>query len=125
GSWNQNGTAENCQKLSYFAPGKVMVVCHSQAVHNEIDAFLKNLKTTVARENRRTFANVSRPSANKSGIQPAQFLASDVLKTAETVPAPKEAYPVPTQTRQPKHLFHFIIRYEGDGIIDANVADYL
>src|SRR5262249_11708099 len=99
--------------------------CHSQSVHNEIDAFLKNLKTTVARENHRTFANVSRSNANKSGIQPAQFLATDVLKTAETVPASKEAYPVPAQARPPTHLFHFIMRYEGDGIIDANVADYL
>src|SRR5262249_5950521 len=24
--------------------------------------------------------------------------------------------------RQPKHLFHFIIRYEGEGVIDNNVA---
>src|SRR5438309_2051545 len=34
-------------------------------------------------------------------------------------------YPVPAASRAPKHLFHFIIRYEGEGIVDGNVADVL
>src|SRR5262249_32002953 len=33
------------------------------------------------------------------------------------------AYPVPPPLQQPKHLFHLVIRYEGDGIVDSNVAD--
>lgn len=33
-----------------------------------------------------------------------------------------EAYPVPAQKKAPKHLFHFIIRYEGEGIVDDNVV---
>jgi hypothetical protein len=32
---------------------------------------------------------------------------------------------VPRPVKQPKHLFHFIIRYEGDGIVDENVADVI
>jgi hypothetical protein len=31
---------------------------------------------------------------------------------------------VPMSPVGPKHLFHFIIRYEGEGIIDANVAKF-
>jgi hypothetical protein len=34
-------------------------------------------------------------------------------------------YPVPKCAKQPKHLFHFIIRYEGDGIVDDHVADVI
>jgi hypothetical protein len=34
------------------------------------------------------------------------------------------AYPVPPPPALPKHLFHFIIRYEGEGIIDQNVVKF-
>jgi hypothetical protein len=33
-------------------------------------------------------------------------------------------YPVPPPGKQPRHLIHFIIRYEGDGFIDANVVKF-
>jgi hypothetical protein len=32
-------------------------------------------------------------------------------------------YLLPTATKPPKHLFHLIIRYEGDGVINQNVVD--
>src|SRR5262249_50653316 len=32
-------------------------------------------------------------------------------------------YLVPNPARSPKHLFHFIIRYEGEGIVDSNVVE--
>ena len=32
------------------------------------------------------------------------------------------SYPVPAPARPPKHLFHFIIRYEGNGVVDENVV---
>jgi hypothetical protein len=38
---------------------------------------------------------------------------------------PNAVYPVPPPARQPKHLFHFIIRYEGAGIIDSNVVKFM
>src|SRR5262249_21060124 len=31
----------------------------------------------------------------------------------------------PAPQQPPKHLFHFIIRYEGDGIIDSNVVEFM
>ena len=31
------------------------------------------------------------------------------------------AYPIPAPLAQPKHLFHFVIRYEGDGLADQKM----
>ena len=31
---------------------------------------------------------------------------------------------MPFTAQTPKHLFHFIIRYEGEGIVDANVVKF-
>jgi hypothetical protein len=38
------------------------------------------------------------------------------------MPEASTAYPVPAQARSPKHLFHFIIRYEGEGLVDDNIV---
>jgi len=35
-------------------------------------------------------------------------------------PATGTNYPIPAPVAQPKHLFHFVIRYEGDGMPDAS-----
>src|SRR5207244_8912884 len=54
------------------------------------------------------------PAAH-SAFGPAQ---GPVAKVPQAMP-----YAVPPPVGRPKHLFHFIIRYEGEGIIDSNVAE--
>lgn len=98
--------------LSYYAPSKVMVVYHTPAVHAKVDEFLKDLKKATAA----TAAKAKKPATVDPAVQQAQF-----------VPAPMPTppgYPVAGPLQQPKHLFHFIIRYEGDGILDANVVEF-
>jgi len=54
---------------------------------------------------------------------------ADVMATALTpassTPQPangnRGSYPIPAPLAQPKHLFHFIIRYEGDGLADQSM----
>jgi hypothetical protein len=109
GTWSN---ADGKQKLSYFAPAKVLVINHTPAVHGQIDEFLQSLKKTMPQ--------VRAPQRDEP-IQQAQFAVPD------RVPSPMpstQAYPVPAAPALPKHLFHFIIRYEGDGIIDANVVKF-
>jgi hypothetical protein len=48
-----------------------------------------------------------------------------VIRAAEPAPVQPFTYPVPPPVAQPKHLFHFIIRYEGAGIIDSNVVRFM
>jgi len=42
----------------------------------------------------------------------------------DAVPLNKStAYPIPAPLAAPKHLFHLVIRYEGDGVLDAAMTD--
>jgi len=118
GSWSQQG---GDARLSYYAPGRVMVVYQSAAAHTEVDAFLKNVKAAMA--NRPTSASRSTAAMREPGVLPAAHSAfvpaqGPAAKAAQAMP-----YAVPPPVGQPKHLFHFIIRYEGEGIIDSNVAE--
>src|SRR5262245_19320075 len=67
-SWSQNmpGYTVHAGSLSYFAPGKVMVVNQSAAVHAQIDEFLKSLKKATAQE-----------SPKYPPIMPAQYIQAD------------------------------------------------
>jgi hypothetical protein len=98
-------------KLSYFAPGKVMVINQTAAVHAQVDEFLKNLKKSMPNEV---------TARRDSQVMRAQFTPTD--RTAPVTAS--QAYPVPYPPAAPKHLFHFIIRYEGDGIIDSSVVEF-
>jgi hypothetical protein len=105
GAWNG---VDGKSKLSYFAPGKVLVINQTAAVHTQVEEFLKNLKKSLPEQ-----TTVRRDVQ----VTPAQYVVPSVT--------PMQAgYPVPAVTPAPKHLFHFIIRYEGEGIIDENVVKF-
>ena len=109
GTWSG---ADGKSKLSYYAPGKVLVINQTAAVHTQVDEFLQNLKKSLPQK-----AAVKRDAQ----VVPAQFTVPD---RAVVPMSPSQAYPVPYPPAAPKHLFHFIIRYEGEGIIDANVVKF-
>ena len=106
-SW-QN--AEGKKTLSYYAPGKVLVICQTPAVHTQVEDFLNGLRKAMPA--RRVDASVV----------PAQFVAPDAPRVGPVQAS--QAYPIPLGMKAPKHLFHFIIRYEGEGIIDSNVTQF-
>jgi hypothetical protein len=119
-SWSQDGTGK--QILTYDPTAKVLVVYHTPAVHAKIATFLDSLRKAVAQGNAPA-TNVKHAKAH--GVVPAQYSEPDpMFKPAEPM-APTNPYPVPATKKQPKHLFHFIIRYEGEGIIDSNVIEFL
>jgi hypothetical protein len=113
-SWKQDGV-----KLSYYAPSKILVVNHTSAVHAQVEEFLQNLKKSLPRQN--ATANTD---ARDSGVAPAQFALKDPPRPVGPVQANAASYPVPFPPQAPKHLFHFIIRYEGEGIIDSSVVKF-
>lgn len=115
GSWNTDGGSG---VLSYFAPTKTMVVYHTPSVHTQVEAFLKSVKKSMPPAS----AVMKRTMSLDQGVAPAQFIVSDLNRAVGQAPAGKSAYPIPAPLQQPKHLFHFIIRYEGDGAVDAGVA---
>src|SRR5262245_7557864 len=113
-SWSDQGGSA---RLRYYAPGKILVVYQSAAAHTEVESFLKSLKSAMP-------TGQGTAKSSPPPIMPAQYLApTGAARTPPTVAAQPMPYPVPPATQQPKHLFHFIIRYEGEGIIDSNVAE--
>src|ERR1051325_9222058 len=107
-SWKQ-GEA----KISFYAPSKVLVINNTPAVHAQMDEFLQNMrKATPPRA-----INMA-----PGGVVQAQFNAPDNMRPAGPVPGTMGSYPIPSVAQPPKHLFHFIIRYEGAGIVDSNVV---
>jgi hypothetical protein len=106
GSWSN---AEGKKSLSYYAPGKVLVVCHTPAVHAQVDEFMQGLRKAMPTRVR-----------HDGQVVPAQF-TPDAPRVG---PVAAQPYPIPHPMHAPKHLFHFIIRYEGEGIIDSNVTKF-
>jgi hypothetical protein len=124
GSWNHTGTPGNSQVLRYYAPKKILVVYHTPAVQAKVDSFLKSLKKALPQD--RGSKPASRKKATRDrGVVPARYLAPSVMNPPQPAPEPTYTYPVPVTPRPPKHLFHFIIRYEGAGIIDSNVIKFM
>lgn len=108
--------------LSYHAPSRVLVVYQVPQVQAQVDEFLTN-----ARKAQGSPVSAGRSVKPAADVLRAQHTAPGVLQAVDAVPvtpAPVNPYPVPPQTKQPKHLFHFIIRYEGEGLIDSNVVDF-
>jgi uncharacterized membrane protein YgcG len=103
-------------RLRYYAPKNILVVNNSSTVHTKIDRFLKEMKTTVAKK--------SETTATASKKQPRALVVPAAYRQIVAPPEPS-AYPVPAPVKAPKHLFHFLIRYEGEGIIDDNVVKYM
>lgn len=102
--------------LSYHAASRVVVVYHVPEVQAQVEAFLKSLKKSMPAGKVETAVGWAK---SPSGVKQANFALTEVPSEGP-VPLP---YPVPNQAKQPKHLFHFIIRYEGEGIIDSNVVE--
>jgi hypothetical protein len=113
-SWKHDGV-----KLSYYAPSKILVVNHTSAVHAQVDEFLQNLKKSLPQQ--KVTANRDR---RDSGVVPGQFVLKDPPRPVGPVQTNLASYPVPFPPQAPKHLFHFIIRYEGEGIIDSSVVKF-
>lgn len=116
GSWVYSGGAfgggEAKRTLSYFAPAKILVINHTPAVHAQVDEFLLTLKKSVVQE--------KAAAKRDAQIVPAQFSVPDQTRSFMPMQAPAP--------QAPKHLLHFIlglgVRYEGEGIIDANVVKF-
>jgi hypothetical protein len=107
----------NGQSLCYFAPAKVMAIHQTPEVHAQVEEFLANMRKSLPRDK----ATASRTKQD-AHVVPAQF-NPEALRPAGPASA-SQAYPVPAALPTPKHLFHFIIRYEGAGIIDSNVTKF-
>ena len=115
GTWKGPGV------IRYYAPKNILVVCHTAAVQAKVDGFLKDVKKTLA-DAKSTNAMTSKRSAPGPEVVQTAYPVPNLLKVSSPTPEPKLSYPVPAQAKTPKHLFHFIIRYEGDGIIDDSVV---
>jgi hypothetical protein len=107
-TWKQSGV-----KLSYYAPSKILVVSNTPAVHAQVEEFLQNLRKSMPQQ--------KALARHDASVVPAQFAVPDGTRSVQAGPS---SYPVPTLSQGPKHLFHFIIRYEGEGIIDSNVVKF-
>jgi hypothetical protein len=113
-SWKQHGV-----KLCYHAPSKTLVVNHTSAVHAQVDELLQNLKKSLPQQ--KVTANRTK---HDPAAAPAVFYSPIEKVPAGPVHAGPSSYPVPFPPQAPKHLFHFIIRYEGEGIIDSSVVKF-
>src|SRR5262245_1458572 len=120
-SWNEVGGSG---VVSYYGPARMLVVYQTPAVHTQIDAFLKNVKKSLPPA--KAPINTQAPQFPPFVVPAQHVAASEPSRAAAPAPAaPASAakpYPTPAPLQHPKHLFHFIIRYEGDGLIDANLA---
>lgn len=97
------------ERLKYHAATRILVINHTPAVHARVEEFLQGLRKAIPAK-----ATVD------AQVVPAQF----VPEAAPSVLPRPSSYPVPMGAQTPRHLFHFIIRYEGDGIIDSNVVKF-
>ncbi len=93
--------------LTHHPAGNLLVVHHSAAVQAKVEAFLRDVQRGLAGRGE---------AAAPAGVVQAGAAPGRLPEAAL-------GYPVPAAVRPPKHLFHFIIRYEGEGIVDANVVD--
>jgi hypothetical protein len=116
GTWKEAGGPG---ALRYYAPKNILVVYHTPAVQAQVDAFLK--KVTQAATAKKEHAASAKTSTPGRGVVHAGYRTPAELKPPAG-PEPPMPYPVPAPVRAPKHLFHFIIRYEGDGVIDDSVV---
>jgi len=107
--------------ISYYAPKNILVVCHTSAVHAKIDALLKDMKKALP-ESKKAWATAHQDTVYGHAVVPAGYSPPGLLKTPVATPEPSLSYPVPAPVKTPKHLFHFIIRYEGEGIVDDNIV---
>jgi hypothetical protein len=104
-------------KMSFFAPSRILVVNNTAAVHAQVEEFLAGLRKSMPQQ--------TKSMRHDSEVKPAQFTLQDTSRPSSMPLVGPTSYPVPASPVGPRHLFHFIIRYEGDGIIDGNVAKFV
>jgi hypothetical protein len=85
-------------------------------VQTKVDGFLKDLKKAMPAMKERTATTMP-----DQGVTRASYQAPCACSPA---PAQNSNYPITAPATPPKHLFHFIIRYEGAGIIDDSVVKF-
>jgi hypothetical protein len=107
-SWQSQGGSG---ALSYYAPKNVLIINQSAAIQSKVESFLKDLNASTPKASAMTSPG-KKPA--RTGVVQADY--------REPEPLPPSSYPVPAAVKPPKHLFHFIIRYEGEGIVDDNVV---
>lgn len=105
-SWKRHGGV-----IRFNASSQLLVVHHVPAVQAQIETLVRGVATAAARGD----------SGGAGGIAQAQFSEPAPLPPAQPLPG-KNTYPIPAPLSQPKHLFHFVIRYEGDGVISVPLA---
>jgi hypothetical protein len=106
---------EKCT-LRYYAARRMLVVYHTADVQKKVQAFLEEVKKNPPQGE--AFASKQTKAGAASAVLPARFLTAAAASDGNTA----LPYPVPPPVQQPKHLFHFIIRYEGQGIVDDNIV---
>jgi hypothetical protein len=116
-SWNRVSVSGKKNVISYYAPKKILIVSHSSGVQKKVSEFLKGVKSATAAKEKIVAATKS--TTTHSGVVPASYQAPAGL------PVQNSISPLPMPVQQPKHLFHFIIRYEGAGIIDDSVNKFM
>jgi len=115
--------------VRYYAPRRLLVVAHTAAVQQQVQAFLGEVRKHPPQP------SVSSAPVTRRELDCPDAHAGDGCVTAgcaSVVPAVSLAYgnsttnsagyPVPPPVQQPKHLFHFVIRYEGPGDLNDNVV---
>ena len=129
----------NKDNLKYYAPSKILVVCHTPAVHEQVRAFLQKMKETLPPQ-KQSSPIAAGTSRKTQVVVPAMFTAlAQPAKPAQPATLPEST----TNSQQPMHLFHVIVegletegsdkiklknftfRYEGEGIIDSKIAALL
>ncbi len=135
GSWRITVAGSHPQgHLSYFAPARILVVHHTLGVQAQVDAFLKSVKQASPPHKLAAKGNAPLQPISTTGsfavmsdrnVVPAQHAVVPSSKPADPVNMHKGVYPVPAPLQQPKHLFHLVLRYEGEGVVDAQVVELL
>src|SRR5205085_7343963 len=96
--------------------------CHCAAAQAEVATLLKDLKNALPAKPAKSVTASGTGAAGDPLLVPAQFTTPRATPAPKPAPPDAAPYPVPAPASAPKHLFHFIIRYEGDGIIDESVT---
>jgi hypothetical protein len=118
-TWSQAG---GVGRIRYFAPSQVLVVHHTAAVHAKVDSFLKDLRKATPPAKLALPATYGEVLTEMPRVVQAQYTEPPVSRPAAAAGA---TYLVPPPLSQPKHLFHLIVRYEGDGTNDGSVSGLL
>jgi hypothetical protein len=99
GTWRGEGNGR--WLLNYHPQARILFVQHTPAVQAKVESFLRDVRKSVPR------------AATPALDQDQQVIqAAGVVPVVPPAPRPQQLQ----QSQQPKHLFHFIIRYEGAGL---------